>query len=106
MESLRYIGNHRAGPDVKTIMRRLIVIFFAALAVGCGSEGGDQNGHAPGPGPDGLLLEVERPEVLPVALHADGRFFTAAPQIAIYPAPALPAFSVARIPPESAADIL
>lgn len=53
-----------------------------------------------------LLLEVERIGQLPVAVYADGRVFTPAPQIAIYPAPALPAFNVSRVPPEQPAEIL
>jgi len=103
MRSLRYIGNHCGGPAVKTDMRAfLAAAVLLAVAGGCGTE------QAPRTEPISheVILEVEHARALPVALYADGRVFTPAPVIAIYPAPALPAFNIARIPPDRAASIL
>ena len=106
MRSLRYIGNPEPFRSVETGVRILLALaLLAVLAAGCGSEAAEEP-RQPAPPPQGLLLEVERTLTLPVAVYADGRFFTAAPQIAIYPAPALPAFNVARIPPEQARRIV
>jgi len=97
MESLRYSGNHQGASGVKLNMRILLAsALVLALAAGCGSEAADE-GDRPR-AETGLVLEVEHLRGGPVfALYADGRLFTPAPQIAIYPAPALPAFSVSRI---------
>jgi hypothetical protein len=87
-------------------MTKFILMALAALlAAACGTGEPEDVPSQPAPPPDGLLVEVERPGMLPVAIYGDGRVFTAAPQIAIYPAPALPAFNVARIPPEQAQTI-
>jgi hypothetical protein len=109
MESLRYIGNQEPFRSVETGMRALAAIaLLAILAAGCGSETADEN-ETPRTEPVSheLVLEVEHLRGGPVlALYADGRLFTPAPQIAIYPAPALPAFSVARISPDRVREIL
>jgi hypothetical protein len=109
MESLRYIGNQELSRSVETGMRALVAIaLLAILAAGCGSETADEN-DTPRTEPVSheLVLEVEHLRGGPVlALYADGRLFTPAPQIAIYPAPALPAFSVARISPDRVQEIL
>jgi hypothetical protein len=106
MQSLRYIGNQEPFRSVETGMRALIAIaLLAILAAGCGSEAADENERPRAE--TGLVLEVEHLRGGPVlALYGDGRLFTPAPQIAIYPAPALPAFSVARISPERVQEIL
>jgi hypothetical protein len=87
-------------------MRALLAIaLLAILVAGCGSEAGDENERPRAE--TGLVLEVEHLRGGPVlALYADGRLFTPAPQIAIYPAPALPAFSIARISPDRVQEIL
>jgi hypothetical protein len=107
MESLRYSGNHRAASAVKENMRALIAsALLIALVAACGTA---ESSDAPRTEPISheLALEVEHLRGGPVlALYADGRLFTPAPQIAIYPAPALPAFSVARISPERVQEIL
>jgi hypothetical protein len=78
--------------------------FVLALAAGCGSE---EQPPRTEPLSDELALEVEHLRGGPVlALYADGRLFTPAPQIAIYPAPALPGFSVTRISPDRVQEIL
>jgi hypothetical protein len=90
-------------------MRALLALASVAIvAAGCGSEAADENET---PRTDQisheLVLEVEHLRGGPViALYADGRLFTPAPQLAIYPAPALPAFTVARISPERVQAIL
>jgi hypothetical protein len=84
-------------------MRILVAsVVVLVLAAGCGTEEQEPRTE---PMPNDLVLEVERPGSLPVALYADGRLFTPAPQIAIFPPPALPAFSVARIPRERVQEI-
>jgi hypothetical protein len=107
MESLRYIGNHRDASAVKQNMRALVTsALVLALAAGCGTE---ERADVPRTEPISheLVLEVEHVRGGPViALYADGRLFTPAPQIAIYPAPALPAFSIAQISPDRVQEIL
>jgi hypothetical protein len=107
MESLRYIGNHRDASAVKQNMRVVVTsALVLALAAGCGTE---ERAEIPRTEPVAheLVLEVEHVRGGPViALYADGRLFTPAPQIAIYPAPALPAFSIARISPDRVQEIL
>jgi hypothetical protein len=109
MESLRYIGNQEPVRSVQTGMRALLAIASVAIfAAGCGSEAADENET---PQSDQisneLVLEVEHLRGGPViALYADGRLFTPAPQLAIYPAPALPGFNVARISPDRVQEIL
>jgi hypothetical protein len=106
MESLRYIGNHQAASGVKWNMRVLVTsALVLALAAGCGTEEADEPRTEPSS--HELVLEVEHLRGGPVfALYADGRLFTPAPQIAIYPAPALPAFSISRISPDRVQEIL
>lgn len=99
MGSLRYSGNESGGSPVQAVVRMLILILAAGLLAACGSEAADE---AERPGSDsGLVLEVEHvPGGPAVALYADGRVFTPAAQIAIYPGPALPAFNLGQVAPE------
>src|SRR5687767_7678859 len=107
MESLRYIGNHRDASAVKQNMRVVVTsALVLALAAGCGTNS-DSPSPPPSEPPDSLLLEVERiPGGPVVALYSDGRLFTPAPQIAIYPPPALPGYNVAQLSPDRAMEVL
>lgn len=105
MESLRYIGNREAVSSVKRGVRGLLVIvLLVSLASGCGNEAAE-DGAPPGSN-SGLVLEVEAQSYAAVALYADGLLFTPAPQIAIYPAPALPGYNVGQISPDRVTEIL
>lgn len=105
MESLRYIGNREAVSSVKRGVRGLLAIaLLVSLASGCGNEAAE-DGDRPGSN-TGLVLEVEALSYAAVALYADGLLFTPAPQIAIYPAPALPGYNVGQISPDRVTEIL
>jgi hypothetical protein len=88
-------------------MRTMLLLILLAVGVaGCGAEGGDEAAQ-PQPEGDGLVLKVETvpagppphrvPAQVSVALYADGRVLLPAPQIMIYPGPALPGFTEARL---------
>jgi hypothetical protein len=93
----------------------LVLILLAAGVAGCGAEGGDEAGQ-PQPEETGLVLKVETvpagppphrvPAQVSVALYADGRVLLPAPQIAIYPGPALPGFTEARLSQDEVEGIL
>jgi len=105
MESLRYIGNHQAASAVKRGVRRFLAIaLLISLASGCGNEVTEDSDRPRSN--TGLVLEVEALSYAAVALYADGVLFTPAPQIAIYPAPALPGYNVGQISPDRVAEIL
>lgn len=93
--------------SVELNMRTMLaLILLTAGLAGCGAEGADEAGQ-PQPEGDGLVLKVETvpagppphrvPAQVSVALYADGRLLLPAPQIAIYPGPALPGFNEARL---------
>ncbi|TFV63262.1 hypothetical protein E4P41_05245 [Geodermatophilus sp. DF01-2] len=109
-------------------MRRIPVAAVLALLVllaGCagatgGTEGTGEAVSRPTPvpgGPGRLVLQVEHvggfvtPEMLAarlpvVSVYSDGRVITQGPQIAIYPAPALPNLQVQQIPPEAVQELI
>lgn len=84
----------------------LALILLAVGVAACGAEGGDEAG-SPQPEDGGLVLKVETvpggppphrvPAQVSVALYADGRVLLPAPQIMVYPGPALPGFTEARL---------
>jgi hypothetical protein len=93
----------------------LALILLAAGVAGCGADGGDEAGR-PAAEDGGLVLKVEAvpggppphrvPAQVSVALYADGRVLLPAPQIAIYPGPALPGFNEARLSEDEVARII
>jgi hypothetical protein len=84
----------------------LALVLIAAGVAGCGADGGEEAGR-PQPEDGGLVLKVETvpagppphrvPAQVSVAVYADGRVLLPAPQIMIYPGPALPGFNEARL---------
>lgn len=107
MRWLRYIRNQKALPAVEEGMRALLsVTLLITLAAGCGSESADRT-DPPRSENRGLVLEVERvPGGPAIALYADGRMFTPAAQIALYPGPALPGYSVGQLPPARVLELV
>jgi hypothetical protein len=95
---------------------RLILGLAALLAAaGCAGEGSGTADPAPAFGPDELVLQVAHigglrgmggyADVPELSVYGDGRVITVGPQIAIYPAPALPNIQVAKIPPDTVATL-
>ncbi|SFO89480.1 hypothetical protein SAMN05660464_1438 [Geodermatophilus dictyosporus] len=103
----------RPGPVVTAV---LLLVLTAACATSSGS-GGTAPSPGPAPLPAGLVLEVAQtggfttPEALAtrlpvVTVHGDGRVFTQGPQIAIWPAPALPNVQVQQVGTETVRDLV
>ncbi|MGY1608620.1 hypothetical protein [Geodermatophilus sp. SYSU D00700] len=99
-------------------MRAASLLAGALVLTACAEGGGDPGAPAsPGPLPAGLVLQVAHtggfttPEELAtrlplVSVYGDGRVLTQGPQIAIWPAPALPNVQVARVDEATVRDLV
>jgi hypothetical protein len=99
-------------------VRAASVLVGALVLTACAGGGGDAAApSSPAPLPSGLVLQVAHtggfttPEALAtrlplVSVYGDGRVLTQGPQIAVWPAPALPNVQVTRVDDAAVRDLV